>query len=119
MKVLVACLEDKAFEFQGHAGDLHHSDVWPYFWMPCVMGGDWLRVNCPLHTPPLYVRVLDAYMVVLFQTRRDAEAFSTWIPEALVPVDHGIGPISQSWRSFFIGGPRVTDDFLPERAAQN
>lgn len=31
MKVMVGCLEDKTFEFQGHAGDLRHSDVWPYF----------------------------------------------------------------------------------------
>lgn len=77
MKVLVACLEDKAFEFQGHAGDLHHSPAWPHFWMPCVMGDDWFqRANCPLRTAPLYVRLLDANRFVLFQTRQDAEVFS-------------------------------------------
>jgi len=29
-----------------------------------------------------------------------------------------IAPLGQSWDSFFLGGPRVSDDFLPERAAQ-
>ena len=90
MKVLVVCLEDKTFEFQGQAGDLRHSDVWPHFWMPCVMGDDWFqRVNCPLQSPPLYVRPLDAYLLVLFQSRQDAEDLSAWIPAALAAVDQG------------------------------
>lgn len=90
MTILVACLEDKSFEFQGHAGDLNYSDTWPHFWMRCVMGDDWFqRANCPLQTPPLYVRHLDGYMFVLFQLRTDAEAFCAWIPEALAAVDHG------------------------------
>jgi antitoxin VapB len=29
-----------------------------------------------------------------------------------------IAPIGQTWDSFFFGGPRVSDDFLPERASQ-
>ena len=29
-----------------------------------------------------------------------------------------IAPIGQTWDSFFLGGPRVSDDFLPERASQ-
>ena len=29
-----------------------------------------------------------------------------------------IAPIGQTWDSFFLGGPRVGDDFLPERASQ-
>lgn len=29
-----------------------------------------------------------------------------------------ITPLGQSWDSFFLGGPRVSDDFLPERASQ-
>ena len=29
-----------------------------------------------------------------------------------------IAPLGQSWDSFFLDGPRVTDDFLPERALQ-
>jgi len=29
-----------------------------------------------------------------------------------------IAPLGQSWDSFFLGDPRVTDDFLPERACQ-
>jgi len=29
-----------------------------------------------------------------------------------------ISPIGQSWDSFFLGGPPVSDDFLPERASQ-
>ncbi|MFT7723680.1 MAG: type II toxin-antitoxin system VapB family antitoxin [Roseateles sp.] len=29
-----------------------------------------------------------------------------------------IAPVGQSWDSFFLGGPPVSDDFLPERAAQ-
>lgn len=29
-----------------------------------------------------------------------------------------IAPIDQTWDSFFLDGPRVTDDFLPERASQ-
>lgn len=27
-----------------------------------------------------------------------------------------IAPVGQSWDSFFLDGPRVSDDFLPERA---
>lgn len=29
-----------------------------------------------------------------------------------------IAPLGQSWDSFFLGGPSVSDDFLPERASQ-
>jgi antitoxin VapB len=29
-----------------------------------------------------------------------------------------IAPIGQTWDSFFLSGPRVGDDFLPERASQ-
>lgn len=29
-----------------------------------------------------------------------------------------IAPLGQSWDSFFLGGPSVSDDFLPERANQ-
>lgn len=30
-----------------------------------------------------------------------------------------IAPLGQTWDSFFVGGPRVSDDFLPERADQH
>ena len=30
-----------------------------------------------------------------------------------------LAPIGQIWDSFFLDGPRVTDDFLPERALQD
>ena len=30
-----------------------------------------------------------------------------------------IAPAGQSWDSFFIAGPQVTEDFLPERASQS
>jgi antitoxin VapB len=29
-----------------------------------------------------------------------------------------IAPLGQTWDSFFLGGPSVSDDFLPERANQ-
>ena len=29
-----------------------------------------------------------------------------------------IAPIGQSWDSFFLDGPRVSDDFMSERASQ-
>ena len=29
-----------------------------------------------------------------------------------------LAPLGQSWDSFFLGGPPVSDDFLPERASQ-
>ena len=29
-----------------------------------------------------------------------------------------IAPLGQTWDSFFLGGPAVSDDFLPERANQ-
>jgi antitoxin VapB len=29
-----------------------------------------------------------------------------------------IAPVGQTWDSFFLGGPQVSDDFLPERASQ-
>jgi antitoxin VapB len=30
-----------------------------------------------------------------------------------------ISPVGQSWDSFFLNGPSVTDDFLESRATQN
>ena len=30
-----------------------------------------------------------------------------------------IAPLGQTWDSFFLGGPSVSDDFLPERANQH
>jgi len=30
-----------------------------------------------------------------------------------------LAPLGQSWDSFFLGGPPVSDDFLPERANQH
>jgi len=30
-----------------------------------------------------------------------------------------ITPIGQTWDSFFMSGPQVSDDFLPERATQH
>lgn len=30
-----------------------------------------------------------------------------------------LAPLGQSWDSFFLGGPSVSDDFLPERASQS
>ena len=32
--------------------------------------------------------------------------------------DRIIAPVGQTWDSFFLGGPPVSDDFLPERASQ-
>ena len=47
------------------------------------------------------------------------------LPESVRQVDvraHGneriIAPIGQTWDSFFMSGPSVSDDFLPERASQ-
>jgi antitoxin VapB len=47
-------------------------------------------------------------------------------PEAIQKVDirvkgkeRIIAPIGQSWDSFFLDGPTVSDDFLPERATQH
>lgn len=30
-----------------------------------------------------------------------------------------IAPVGQTWDSFFLGGPNVSDDFLSERATQS
>jgi antitoxin VapB len=30
-----------------------------------------------------------------------------------------ISPLGQAWDSFFLDGPNVSDDFLPERAGQH
>lgn len=30
-----------------------------------------------------------------------------------------ISPLGQTWESFFVNGPNVSDDFLPERASQH
>ena len=30
-----------------------------------------------------------------------------------------IAPVGQTWDSFFLNGPAVSDDFLPERASQH
>jgi len=29
-----------------------------------------------------------------------------------------IAPVGQTWDSFFLGGPTISDDFMPERASQ-
>jgi len=47
------------------------------------------------------------------------------LPEGILKVDirvkgkeRIIAPIGQTWDSFFLNGPTVSDDFLPERANQ-
>ena len=30
-----------------------------------------------------------------------------------------ISPVGQTWNSFFLNGPAVSDDFMPERASQD
>ncbi len=90
MKVLVACVEDKMFEYRGECGELNHSPSWPYFWMRCVMGDDWFqRVNCEVQTPPIEVKQIDSLQFVLYQSRQDAEAFSAWLPKAIADVKEG------------------------------
>ncbi len=32
--------------------------------------------------------------------------------------DRIISPVGQTWDEFFMSGPKVSDDFLPERASQ-
>jgi antitoxin VapB len=32
--------------------------------------------------------------------------------------DRIISPVDSSWDSFFLGGPKVSEDFLQERASQ-
>lgn len=39
-------------------------------------------------------------------------------PPKDTPVSIDDMSLGQSWDSFFLGGPRVSDDFLPERATQ-
>ena len=48
------------------------------------------------------------------------------LPEGIQKVDirargneRIITPLGQRWDSFFLGGPKVSDDFLPERASQH
>jgi antitoxin VapB len=48
------------------------------------------------------------------------------LPEGIQKVDirargneRIIAPLGQTWDSFFLGGPKVSDDFLPERASQH
>lgn len=90
MKLLVACLEDKEFEYRDEDGELRYSPEWPYFWKRCVMGDDWLqRVSFQGKTPPLDVRTIDNCMFVLCQSRQDAEALIGWFPEADAAVRHG------------------------------
>jgi len=36
----------------------------------------------------------------------------------VIPAD-AYAPLGQSWDSFFLDGPTVSDDFLPERASQH
>jgi len=48
------------------------------------------------------------------------------LPEGIQKVDirargneRIIAPLGQTWDSFFLGGLKVSDDFLPERASQH
>jgi len=34
-------------------------------------------------------------------------------------IDRFNAPLGQTWDSFFLGGPTISDDFLPERATQH
>ena len=52
--------------------------------------------------------------------------FGRGLPEGILKVDirvkgkeRIISPIGQTWDSFFLDGPTVSDDFLPERATQH
>jgi hypothetical protein len=90
MKILVACVEDKTFEYRGEAGEINYSPTWPHFWMRRVMGDDWLQqVSCDVRTPPVDVRHIDSLMFVLYASRQDAEALCAWIPQALSEVQEG------------------------------
>jgi hypothetical protein len=90
MKISVSCLEDQALEYQGEGVHLIHSPTWPHFWVPCPVGGDWSqRVSCPVQTPPVDVRLANACLFVVYQSRQDAEAFVTWIPEAVAAAERG------------------------------
>jgi len=42
----------------------------------------------------------------------------TRVQVRVVGRDRVISPLENSWDSFFLGGPAVTDDFLPQRAEQ-
>ncbi|MFO1245265.1 MAG: hypothetical protein U1E71_08810 [Ramlibacter sp.] len=82
MKVLVACLEDKSFEYTGSADGLEHSSEWPFFSMDFPRGDDWLRrLNCLSKATPVDVRKLDTAMFVLYQTCADANEFAEWLKE--------------------------------------
>jgi hypothetical protein len=90
MNVLVACVEDHAFEFRCEAGELNYSPAWPHFWMRRVWGDDWFqRVSCEVSTPPVDVRHIDALQFILYASRQDAEDFCAWIPKALSAVQEG------------------------------
>jgi hypothetical protein len=80
MKVLVACLEDRSFEYTGVADGLQHSPEWPFFSMDFPQGDDWLRrLNCLSKVVPIDVRKLDTAMFVLYETRAGANEFSEWL----------------------------------------
>ena len=90
MKILVACLEDKAFEYQGEVGMLNYSQTWPHFWMPCVMGDDWLqRTNCPIQAAPVDFRRLDSCAFALYASKEEAVRFVSWLAEAAEAVSAG------------------------------
>lgn len=90
MKLLIACLDDKSFEYRTEVDGLKFSQEYPYFSVPCVIGDDWLQRYCFRgEVAPVDVRQLDDVMFVLYAGRNNAQELVAWFPEAAAAVRNG------------------------------
>lgn len=90
MNVLVACAEDKSYDFRMIVYDIGYEEEKTNFFMPRPIGDDWLqRINHKPNPPPELVRIQDQAFFVLFQKRKSAEAFSAWLVDAEAEAQHG------------------------------
>lgn len=92
MKVLISTLDDKNYDEEVEVSHLNYEREGDNFWMPCVMGDDWLqRINSShaLDAKPSVVRIEERIGFVVFASKNEAESFRSWLVDAEEQVREG------------------------------
>ena len=92
MRILISSLDGSSTDLEAEVGELRYESDNGNFWMPCVMGDDWLqRVNscARLETSPRIVRSSDSTMFVVYDTGCEATEFYEWLGYATEQVQDG------------------------------
>lgn len=92
MRVLISALDDENYDVKLEVSQLNYTPADNNFWMPLLMGDDWLqRVNSShiLKIRPCIVRIEDKIGFIVFSNRSDADQFHAWLIAAEEQVREG------------------------------